>query len=415
MPVTAWTLGGTAASGGTGIAWSTPSNCLTDGTDDALSNINNNITAELRVTNFNFSSLIAAGAIIDGIEVRTKVYHTNTAADIFDHTVSLFSAGAMVGSNKALAAEWPVFTGGSASVTTRDYGGAADKWGLTPSYSDVTNSGFGVAIKAYETASVSNGARVQAVWIRVHYHYSYSADGDVSLAAQLADGIGSIIRKAIADLTLPATLADGSASNVSGSSTITAVGEVTLGVMTSDGNAVFNTVFYVEASLVFPGMQANGLVDYEEYVPVVPEIQEDTGPAQILKAYLQAQPSIGAKLRPYTFASGVVKPAVFLERMPYNAKNPCIVITPHGGSPELGTRSSRSFTEYLEVEIRFNINSSSGVLKHLGDTAWKLLERHIELVQGGKYWFSSERPELTQDNNSLICTLDVKANYMENI
>lgn len=167
---TSWRLGSYATTSGTGVAWGTPLECLVDSTTDATSTLISQTTQNLQVTHFAMAEEIPYGSTINGIEFRMRAYHTNTVADIYDDSITILIGGTSTGTNKADGTEWPVFTGGSSSVTNKDFGGASDLWGISsPTYAQVVANNFGIQIRAKETAGTSNAARVQAVFMKVHF------------------------------------------------------------------------------------------------------------------------------------------------------------------------------------------------------------------------------------------------------
>lgn len=89
-----------------------------------------------------------------------------------DNSVRLYSGGAFVGDEKASATNWNLTTD-----ATRTYGGAAVLWGLTPSESDVENSGWGVGISCQRDASTPES------------HYLLATNFGVSISASSIDGI----------------------------------------------------------------------------------------------------------------------------------------------------------------------------------------------------------------------------------
>lgn len=167
---TSWKIGSYATTSGSGVAWTTPLNGLIDDTTDTNSTLLSQTSQDLKITHFAMAEEIPYGSTINGFEFRMRAYHTNTVADIYDDSITILIGGTSTGSNKANGTEWPVFTGGSGSVTNKDYGGSSDLWGITsPTYAQVVANNFGIQIRAKETAGTSNAARVQVVFMKVHY------------------------------------------------------------------------------------------------------------------------------------------------------------------------------------------------------------------------------------------------------
>lgn len=106
---------------------------------------------------------IPAAATITGIALTI---HRAGAFNLWhvDQTVRLLNAGAMVGDNKASAAEWP------STLTDVTYGGPGDLWKTTWSVAEVNATGFGAAYVATYAGSAGNGAfSVDSMRITVFY------------------------------------------------------------------------------------------------------------------------------------------------------------------------------------------------------------------------------------------------------
>lgn len=136
------------------------------------------------------TGLLNPGTTADDATVGTKAW-TNTAnvvssndvyatcdlsttVDFFvdDNSIRLYSGGAFVGDNKASATNWS-----DPTDAVRTYGGATDKWGLTPTESDVENSGWGVGISCQKDASTPES------------HYLLATNFGVSISSSSIDGI----------------------------------------------------------------------------------------------------------------------------------------------------------------------------------------------------------------------------------
>lgn len=167
MPSTGFQLAGTGAnvSGGGSAVWANPNN-ITDTDDASFANGGNlkssGSTQYLHATNFGFS--IPAGAEIVGIEARFRILKSGSG-NIVDNEVQAVIGGSRTGSNLAdTTTNWP------SSATNRDYGGASNLWGLTPSRAQVVASDFGVSMRAIHTGGSSTASpRVISVWINVYY------------------------------------------------------------------------------------------------------------------------------------------------------------------------------------------------------------------------------------------------------
>lgn len=110
---------------------------------------------------------IPSGSTINGVEVRIKRWRTSTAWDRVpkDSKVHLVIAGTInTTQNKASSDEWP-----DSNSWKDGYGGSTDKWGLSLTYSDVTNSGFGVALSFNADAGINPVAYVDCIQMKIYY------------------------------------------------------------------------------------------------------------------------------------------------------------------------------------------------------------------------------------------------------
>ena len=167
MASTGFTLAGTGADNASAgnVVWTNPGNVTASDDSRATALLGaNNKTHILDCTNFGFS--LSAGSQIDGIEVRLEKSDDVTATGIVrDFDIRLIKGGTRQGNDKAdTATDW------LGTDTNVDYGGVADLWGLTLSQADVEATNFGVAIQSQNASGVNpNTARIDAVWINVHY------------------------------------------------------------------------------------------------------------------------------------------------------------------------------------------------------------------------------------------------------
>lgn len=129
-------------------------------------------TNMLKVTNFDFSA-IPAGATIDGIKVtiEKKSSHDTGSNYCRDYKLVLQKADGTAGAtDKADAA-----TNWGTSDTSIDYGGAADKWGLTPTLADVQDVDWGVRFEGTTVnASLAVTSSVDSISMTVYYTASAS-------------------------------------------------------------------------------------------------------------------------------------------------------------------------------------------------------------------------------------------------
>lgn len=145
------------------VAWSNPGNAAASDDSWATAVIGAAVTPSeyLKATNFGFA--IPTGATIDGISVSVERSATQ-ANRVADNAVRIVKGGSIGSTDKADGATpWPTSDGAA------NYGGAADLWGETWAYSDINNSGFGVAISAASTGSGTRTARIDLVTITVTY------------------------------------------------------------------------------------------------------------------------------------------------------------------------------------------------------------------------------------------------------
>lgn len=144
----------------TASGWTNSSNVgASDGVYASTSVGGSSNSAVLTATAFGFS--IPAGSTIDGVYVEVRRQGASLAHS--DQSVRLVIGGSAAGDNKAKSGTW------STSDTTQTYGGAADKWGLTPSDSDINASNFGLAFQCKNALGGSRTAYVDFIRITVYY------------------------------------------------------------------------------------------------------------------------------------------------------------------------------------------------------------------------------------------------------
>lgn len=124
----------------------------------------NDIAYRLDHTNFGFD--IPAGSTIDGITVEIDRYKSTGGAE--DFRVHLMIAGSPdITENKADLDLWA----SSDTDTYTVYGSASDTWGVSPSESDVENSGFGVTLCV---RAKSNNTDIHVDHVRMTIDYTVS-------------------------------------------------------------------------------------------------------------------------------------------------------------------------------------------------------------------------------------------------
>jgi hypothetical protein len=158
------------------ITWTSPGNIIADDTSYAsATGTSGALTHYLKATDFDFA--IAAGSTIDGVTVAIMRYSTQDGAlrYIYDNTVQLVVGGSVTGDNKAATTtKWPT------SFAEASYGGAADKWGLTPTVDNVNGTDFGVVLAANIYGSAGATGYVDYITITVDYTASSGVSGSVT-------------------------------------------------------------------------------------------------------------------------------------------------------------------------------------------------------------------------------------------
>ena len=144
-------------------AWGATGNAAASDDVYAATTMNSELfTDRLDCTNFSLS--VPVGATVDGITVVVHRKTSTTVRSPRDYRVQLIVGGLLSGTNKATATVWPTTEG------TATYGGATDKWGLTPTQAEVTASTFGVAISGQRNAGKGSAVlSIDYVTIAVDY------------------------------------------------------------------------------------------------------------------------------------------------------------------------------------------------------------------------------------------------------
>ena len=123
----------------------------------------------LVTTNFGFT--IPPNSLILGIVVEVERMETSTNENLIDNSVKLVKAGAIVGSEKAQAGEWPL------AMTVATYGTSTDLWGVPWTPGEINASTFGVGFSPNKQAGGGFG---QIDFIRITVHYT-TQFGDIGL------------------------------------------------------------------------------------------------------------------------------------------------------------------------------------------------------------------------------------------
>jgi hypothetical protein len=160
---------GTAANnndGGT-TAWTNPTNAQGDTTGTAATcnvGANGGTSQRLRCSNFDFSA-IPDGSTILGIQVEAERSAANNTRHRW-HAIQLLVGGTESGDIKGV---------NEAITTTKSFsswGGAADKWGLTPTAAQVKASTFGVSLKINRNSTQTTTTSIFRVRVTVTYENS---------------------------------------------------------------------------------------------------------------------------------------------------------------------------------------------------------------------------------------------------
>lgn len=146
------------------IAWTNPGNLAAAGS--ATSDLTTNATSEyLQGTNYGFA--IPTGSTITGIEVTINRSSSSNAGgnSVNDVDLYLLKSGVTVGSNKAVATDWPI------SLAEATYGGSNDLWGTTWTPAEINASNFGVSLSVLNQSGFGNRiASVDYMQVKVYYY-----------------------------------------------------------------------------------------------------------------------------------------------------------------------------------------------------------------------------------------------------
>ena len=172
MSVTAYKYPGTAASvAGADQDWANPDCAKADDASDTESAIaaKNAKSDVLLVTNFGFAAGdIPAGSTIDGIEVVINKYAY--VADAADYSVYCYLTASPTGSNLASANYWMT------AMEAVTYGGAANKWGWSPTQANMLDSSFGIGLIGLNGGSNAAG-NLFVDYIKLRVYYTAAAGG----------------------------------------------------------------------------------------------------------------------------------------------------------------------------------------------------------------------------------------------
>lgn len=248
MASTGFILCGSAADRGGGDAsWSSLGN-IYDGDDATYAScaVSHGDASNI-VEGNTFSASVPSGSVIDGIEVRFRVSASASGHKVY--LVQLVVGGTATGTDKANLASW------SGSGTNLTYGGATDKWGLTPSQAQVIANNFGFVVKSIDDDSGGETVRLHAMWVNIHYTAAPDSEADGSVTTGPMEASGSVTREipSYGEVTAEGMLADGSVFR-----TLEATGSLVLEPQLSDGSARSNHT-YMSIELFVPILGIEGL------------------------------------------------------------------------------------------------------------------------------------------------------------
>lgn len=201
---------GAGSTSGSNTAWTNPGGVTAN--DNSYASISATVgfgTATtnsqlLSATGFNFN--IPANATILGIQASVvKIRNGNAVSgEATESSVRLIKAGSVVGSNKAIAGNWPT------SETASTYGSGSDMWGTTWSPAEVNASNFGLGIVASVSAFIgTRNANVEHVQIAITYTvpgeilWYTVASGGTSIGSGLSFSPVGVAGSPLADTNTP--------------------------------------------------------------------------------------------------------------------------------------------------------------------------------------------------------------------
>ena len=154
---------------GSNWSWLNPGNIVSSNNLYAACTVDpgTNVSEYLEATNFGFT--IPIGSTINGITVEIE----KVSPTLTDEIVTLVLGGVNIGSNYALATNWPA---PEAYVT---YGSCTDLWGTSLTPTDINNSTFGIRLAYTKTicpACFSYTPEVDHIRITVCYTVSLPID-----------------------------------------------------------------------------------------------------------------------------------------------------------------------------------------------------------------------------------------------
>lgn len=145
---------------GSSVNWANPNRSdLSDNLYSRTTMSSGQVSKYLLVQDFGYT--IPLTATITGVEVTVEK-HADISPGIVDASMKLYDGSSPVGTEHALATDWPTSDG----ITI--YGSPADMWGLTLTPADVNSSDFGVMISASCSVPAAT-AFIDQVVVTVYY------------------------------------------------------------------------------------------------------------------------------------------------------------------------------------------------------------------------------------------------------
>ena len=176
------TFGSTAANSGAGVSWANTGNVFSS--NNAYASItftgsSANVAANynyIDITGFGFS--IPSNATIRGVTASIERSRTGgSTGEVRFDTIQLIKAGTRGGTNLANATNFPT---ADAAVS---FGGAANLWGNTLTYTDINASNFGISIRCVgSTAGTNRVANLDGVTLVITYSTPSSRDAQIDYA-----------------------------------------------------------------------------------------------------------------------------------------------------------------------------------------------------------------------------------------
>ncbi|NUY82116.1 T9SS type A sorting domain-containing protein [Flavobacterium sp. MAH-1] len=183
-PVTsAATFASTGSNSGSGTAWTTPENVVSNNNSNAsVAGNGAGFSQALRATNYGFS--LPANAVIKGIQVTIGRFRSGgITGEIRDNSLQLVKAGNSVGTNKAATGtNWPTSEG------VASYGATSDMWGSTWTPSEINAANFGVALIVTNTNNFAIAGTRTANVDYMQVSVTYALPGDLNWYTQSSGG-----------------------------------------------------------------------------------------------------------------------------------------------------------------------------------------------------------------------------------